>query len=57
MRFLQVKNSGQIPSGSELEDSLPLQIPGPSQERNKVRKNKVVSLYGPWQAALTNAEP
>lgn len=40
MRFLQVWNSGQTPSGTELEDSLSLQSPRPNQEKSARRKSQ-----------------
>lgn len=38
MRFLRVRNSGQVPSGGELEDSLPLPSPRPSKEKSEVAR-------------------
>lgn len=37
-RFLQVRNAGHIPSGSELEDSLPLN--SPEQAKREARLGK-----------------
>lgn len=41
MRFLRVGNSGQVPSGGELEDSLALPSPRPSKEKSEVARVRV----------------